>query len=54
VTGERTLPVLEAAHIRPYADGGRHEVANGILLPSDLRTLFDQGYVTITPDYRLE
>jgi putative restriction endonuclease len=54
VTGERTLPVLEAAHVRPYADGGRHEVANGILLRSDLHTLFDGGYVTITPDYRLE
>jgi len=54
VTGERTLPVLEAAHVRPYAEGGRHELANGILLRSDLHTLFDRGYVTITPDYRLE
>ena len=54
VTGERTLPVLEAAHVRPYAEGGTHELANGILLRSDLHTLFDRGYVTITPDYRLE
>jgi len=54
VTGERTLPVLEAAHIRPYAAGGPHEVTNGLLLRSDLHTLFDRGYVTITPDYRLE
>jgi hypothetical protein len=43
VTGERTLPVLEAAHVRPYAEGGRHEVANGILLRSDLHTLFVPG-----------
>ena len=28
VTEEKTLPVLEAAHIRPYADGGGHEVGN--------------------------
>lgn len=27
VTGERTLPALEAAHIRPYAEGGRTKLA---------------------------
>jgi putative restriction endonuclease len=53
VTGERTLPVLQAAHIRPYAAGGPHAVRNGLLLRSDLHTLFDRGYVTVTPDYRL-
>lgn len=53
VTGERVLPVLEAAHIRPYAQDGRHELANGILLRSDLHKLFDQGYMTVTPDLRL-
>jgi putative restriction endonuclease len=50
VSGERTLPVLEAAHIRPYAQGGLHEVSNGLLLRSDLHRLFDLGYVTVTPD----
>ena len=53
VTGERTLPVLEAAHIRPYAQMGQHQVSNGLLLRSDLHTLFDRGYVTVTPDKRL-
>ena len=48
-TGERTLPVLEAAHIRPYAVFPRHEVSNGILLRSDLHKLFDEGYVTVDP-----
>jgi putative restriction endonuclease len=52
VTGERTLPVLEAAHIRPYAQSGPHEVSNGLLLRSDLHTLFDRGYVTVRPDKR--
>ncbi len=52
VTGEKALPVLEAAHIRPVSEGGRHEVANGLLLRSDLHRLFDRGYVTITPDDR--
>ena len=38
-TGERTLPVLQAAHIHPYAVGGPHRVDNGLLLRSDLHTL---------------
>jgi putative restriction endonuclease len=49
VTLERTLPVLEAAHIRPYAKGGTHELSNGLLLRSDLHTLFDRGYLGIDP-----
>jgi putative restriction endonuclease len=48
VTGEKTLPVLEAAHIQPVAKGGEHRVDNGLLLRSDLHKLFDLGYVTIT------
>jgi len=54
VTGERTLPVLEAAHIKPYSLHGPHRINNGILLRSDLHTLFDLGYVTVTPELRLE
>jgi putative restriction endonuclease len=53
VTGERVLPVLEAAHIRDYAEGGGHQVENGLLLRSDLHALFDRGYVTVTPSARL-
>lgn len=54
VTGERTLPALEAAHIRPFSDGGLHEVSNGLLLRRDLHRLFDTGYVTVSPSLRLE
>jgi putative restriction endonuclease len=54
VTAERVLPVLEAAHIRPYTAGGEHRVDNGILLRSDLHTLFDRGYLTVTTELRLE
>jgi putative restriction endonuclease len=54
VTHERTLPVLQAAHIKPYAEGGEHDIRNGLLLRSDLHTLFDRGYVTVTPELRLE
>ena len=51
VTGERTLPVLEAAHIRPYSEGGVHDERNGLLLRGDIHTLFDRGYVTVTPEH---
>jgi putative restriction endonuclease len=54
VTGERTLPALDAAHIRPYSDGGVHEVSNGLLLRRDIHSLFDAGYVTVSPEYRFE
>jgi putative restriction endonuclease len=47
VTGEKTLPVLEAAHIMPVASGGLHRVDNGILLRSDIHRLFDLGYVSV-------
>jgi putative restriction endonuclease len=51
ITREKALPVLQAAHIRPVSEGGRHLVTNGLLLRSDVHTLFDRGYVTITPEY---
>ncbi|MEX2457996.1 MAG: HNH endonuclease [Actinomycetota bacterium] len=51
ITREKALPVLEAAHIRPVSEGGLHEVANGLLFRSDVHTLFDRGYVTVTPKY---
>ncbi len=52
ITGERTLPVLEAAHIKPYSVVMRHEVSNGLLLRSDLHRLFDEGYLTVDPKDR--
>jgi putative restriction endonuclease len=54
ISGEKTLPVLEAAHIMPYARNGPHNVRNGLLLRSDLHKLFDLGHVTVTPDLRVE
>lgn len=47
VTTEHSLPALDAAHIMPYAEGGAHEVSNGILLRRDIHRLFDLGYVTV-------
>jgi putative restriction endonuclease len=54
ISGEKVLPVLDAAHIHPYDKGGQHEIQNGLLLRMDLHRLFDRGYITITPKYRLE
>ena len=54
ITGEKTLPVLEAAHIKPYAESGPHFISNGLLLRSDMHKLFDTGYITITKDYKVE
>ena len=54
MTGEKTLPVLESAHIKPYASSGPHSVDNGLLLRSDVHKLFDLGYITLTTEYRVE
>lgn len=54
ITGERTLPVLEAAHIRPFGKEGFNNTYNGLLLRSDFHRLFDVGLVTVTPDLRVE
>lgn len=52
VTGERTVPVLDAAHIKPYTISRRHELSNGLLIRSDLHRLFDEGYITVDPTDR--
>ncbi|MCB1635372.1 MAG: HNH endonuclease [Xanthomonadales bacterium] len=54
VSGERTLPALDAAHIKPYGEGGEHDQSNGLLLRKDIHSLFDAGYVTVTPEMRFE
>ena len=54
ISGERTLPVLDAAHIKPYDKSGPHSISNGILLRTDLHKLFDKGYLTITNDFKIE
>jgi len=53
VTGAKIRPVLQAAHIRPLSAGGEHRLDNGLLLRSDVHTLFDRGYLGIDPHHRL-
>ena len=48
----KVLPALDAAHIKPYADGGSHLKSNGILLRKDIHCVFDSGYATVDVDYK--
>jgi putative restriction endonuclease len=34
--------------------GGPHALSNGVLLRQDVHTLFDRGYLTITPEHKIE
>lgn len=54
ISGEKTLPVLEATHIKPAKAGGPQEINNGLLLRRDYRTLFDRGYITVNKDFAVE
>lgn len=50
VTGSTLLDVLEAAHIELVAGKDNHDVRNGLLLRTDIHTLFDLGLVGIHPE----
>ena len=54
VTEEKALPVLDAAHIRPFSETTTHDVRNGLLLRSDVHRLGAAGYLTVTPELRME
>lgn len=51
ITGEHTVPVLDAAHIQPYLGPSSNHIQNGIVLTKEFHALFDGGYVGVTPDY---
>lgn len=53
VTGDKIRPVLQAAHIRPLTRGGEHRIDNGLLLRSDVHTLYDAGYLAVDPNFSL-
>lgn len=50
VTGCEILAVLEAAHIRPYRGANDNHPENGLLLRSDIHTLFDLDLLGIEPE----
>jgi HNH endonuclease len=47
ITGTKIRPVLQAAHIKPVANGGENRIDNGLLLRSDVHTLYDDGYLAV-------
>ena len=49
VTGSKLIDILEAAHINPYRGMNDNHVANGLLLRSDIHTLFDLNLLGIEP-----
>jgi transposase-like protein len=53
VTGKRTEPVLDAAHIQPYLGPRSNHVRNGLVPSKEFHTLFDLGYVTVDAGYRV-
>jgi hypothetical protein len=52
ITGCAVEDVLEAAHITPYLGSLTNHVSNGLLLRTDLHTLFDCGLLAIEPKTR--
>lgn len=50
ITGCKVLEVLEAAHINPYRGEKDNHVANGLLLRSDIHTLYDLDLIGINPE----
>lgn len=54
ITGSHIAPTLQAAHIRPVAKEGLHDVQNGLLLRSDVHILFDAGYLGVDGGHRLQ
>ena len=54
ITGHKIVPTLQAAHIVPVSQNGENRIDNGLLLRSDVHTMFDQGYLGVGPDFRLQ
>jgi putative restriction endonuclease len=50
ITGEHTVPVLDAAHIQDYLGPRSNHLQNGLLLTKEFHALFDEGLVTVTPE----
>lgn len=57
ITGINTPPLLIASHIKPWKDSKPQEKTdprNGLCLNALHDKAFDQGFITITPDYRIK
>jgi predicted restriction endonuclease len=50
ISGSELTELLDAAHITPYKGDETNDIRNGILLRTDIHTLFDLGLIAIDPD----
>lgn len=50
VTGCMLVDILEAAHIDAYRNDSHNHISNGLLLRSDIHTLYDLNHLAIDPD----
>ena len=50
ITGCAVTAILEAAHVHPYRGEHTNVVSNGLLLRTDIHTLFDLRLIAIDPD----
>ncbi len=53
MTGERTLPVVDAAHIQKHVSIESNDVRNGLALRRDIHALFDSGFIAVNQDYEV-
>ena len=50
ISGSSSTWVIDAAHIQPYFGPASNSISNGLLLRTDLHTLFDLGLLGIDPE----
>lgn len=50
ITGCALIAILEAAHVHPYRGDHTNVVSNGLLLRTDIHTLFDLRLIAIDPE----
>lgn len=54
ITDSEIMQLLEAAHVTPYLGPRTNHISNGLLLRSDLHTLWDRGLIHLGEDFRLQ
>lgn len=54
ITDCKVTQVLEAAHITPYLGPETNNISNGLLLRSDLHTLWDKGLIYLCDHFTLQ
>ncbi len=54
LSGTGLTQILEAAHIQPYVSPLSDHPQNGLCLRVDLHRLFDDGLISVSPDFKIE